>query len=144
MQFASEPLKPPWADSQKCSDADQSGGTLHVHCNAHETQNRQQHVACDRGLQFFFQSLLKQFLAKHLISKHTLQTSILLLQLLQLLGLIQFHQTKLTLPTMETLLADPMLAAHINNVHTSLICLTQYPDLLLCTVSLTFHCRITF
>ncbi|MDP0496357.1 MAG: hypothetical protein Q7Q73_09130 [Verrucomicrobiota bacterium JB024] len=87
----------------------------------YENAARPEHLPCDTrrcansrlctGLTIFFERFLQQFLAQYLVRQHTLQTCVLLLKLLELLGLIDLQHPKLPLPAMERLLADPGLAA---------------------------------
>jgi hypothetical protein len=61
------------------------------------------------------------------------------LQLLELLGLIELHHAKLTLPAVEGLLTDGVFLAHRYDRRSGLLGLTQYTDLLLGGVSLSFY-----
>lgn len=62
------------------------------------------------GAYNFFQRILQEFLAEDLVGQKPLQPGILLLQFLQLLGLVEFHHPE-PLPPVECLFADAFLAA---------------------------------
>src|SRR4030095_16588433 len=73
------------------------------------------------------------------IRHHMLQLSVLVLQLLQLLGFTAVHPTVLRLPAVVRLLRDPVLPAQLRCCQSCLALLQDRDDLLF-AVSRAFHC----
>lgn len=134
----------PWPRRRRCSGVGQSDDKPNAPSSVPGEPDPPRAHAYARGSQLFFQCLLQQLLAEHLIGQHTLEPGVLLLKLLQLLGLIELHHAKLTLPAVEALFADAGITAGILDAHAFPVGAAQNADLLFGRVSFAFQGLISF
>ena len=90
------------------------------------------------GSELFFAYELEHPVLQKTVGQHLLEFRVFFFQLLQSLGLVDLHLPKLLLPTIEAYLREIMLFAHLRDALAS-IRLPQDPNLVLRTVSLSFH-----
>jgi len=90
------------------------------------------------GSELFFAYEFEDSVFQQAVGQHLLELRVLPLQFFQPLGLVDFHLAKLLFPSMEAHLREVMLSAHLSDALTG-VRLPQYPDLVLCAVSLSFH-----
>ena len=90
------------------------------------------------GSELFFAYEFEDSVLQQAVGQHLLELRVFPFQLLETLGLVDFHLTELLFPSMEAHLREVMLSAHLSDALTG-VRLPQYPDLVLCTVSLSFH-----
>ena len=90
------------------------------------------------GSELFFAYEFEDSDFQQALGQHLLELSVLSLQILQLFCLVDFHLPKLLLPSMEAHFREVVLATHLPNALAG-VRLPQYPNLVLCAVSLSFH-----
>ena len=91
------------------------------------------------GSELFFAYEFEDSDFQQALRQHLLELSVLTLKILQPLGLVDLHLAELLLPTMEAHLREVVLSAHLPDALAS-VRLPQYPNLVLCAVSLSFAC----
>jgi len=95
-----------------------------------------QHPVSRQALEFFCQYVLQHQLVKAQIRDQLLQRGIFFLGLPKPLHVARQHLAELTLPTIERLLCNPKLPAHLRYRSAKFRLLLRKGDLLLCVITL--------
>ena len=90
------------------------------------------------GSELFFAYEFEDSDFQQAFGQHLLELAVLTFKVLQPLGLVDLHLPELLLPPVEAHLGEVVLPAYLHDALGG-VRLPQYPDLVLCTVSLSFH-----